>query len=148
MSTAAATTATKERPLTQHEATEIKKKKIWEVATSPRKNMMMMIFMMWMAGNELSIFPIMITGQALYNPISSIIDTHKTFSNLVDTQGDKELEEEISRGKMAFIAHQFVFLALGLVKCYYLGLVPTSAIDWIDHKPYSAAEYAVGFHTQ
>ena len=131
-----------------------------------------------MAGNELSIFPIMITGQALYNPISSIIgmtllslslspgavpffsftpyayhhtthaDTHKTFNNLVDTQGDKELEEEISRGKMAFIAHQFVFLALGLVKCYYLGLVPTSAIDWIDHKPYSAAEYAVGFHTQ
>ena len=35
------------RVVNQHEQMDAKKKKIWELATSPRREMMMMMFMMW-----------------------------------------------------------------------------------------------------
>jgi len=46
--------------------------KAWEVAQSPFKNLLMMGFMMWMAGSTVHLFSIGITFSALWQPISAL----------------------------------------------------------------------------
>ncbi|THG00051.1 hypothetical protein TEA_018112 [Camellia sinensis var. sinensis] len=46
--------------------------KAWEVAQAPFKNLLMMGFMMWMAGNTVHLFSIGITFSALWQPISAL----------------------------------------------------------------------------
>eukprot|EP01059_Diplonema_ambulator_P031066 TRINITY_DN5593_c0_g1_i1.p1 TRINITY_DN5593_c0_g1~~TRINITY_DN5593_c0_g1_i1.p1 ORF type:complete len:168 (+),score=21.47 TRINITY_DN5593_c0_g1_i1:73-504(+) len=128
------------------EQMKVKKRRIWELATSPRKQMGMMMFMMWLSGNDLNIFPIIITAQAVYSPISSIMGAQKLFSKVVDgIDQSTELQEERRNAVITYILHQIVFFAMGLVKCYYLGLVPTHALDWIDHRPFAPVEMSAGF---
>jgi len=52
--------------------------KAWEVAQSPFKNLMMMGFMMWMAGNTVHLFSIGITFSALWQPISALQSVGKS----------------------------------------------------------------------
>eukprot|EP01060_Flectonema_neradi_P015165 TRINITY_DN21844_c0_g1_i1.p1 TRINITY_DN21844_c0_g1~~TRINITY_DN21844_c0_g1_i1.p1 ORF type:complete len:142 (+),score=20.35 TRINITY_DN21844_c0_g1_i1:53-478(+) len=134
------------RVVNQHEQMDAKKKKIWELATSPRKEIMMMMFMMWLAGSDLNIFPIMLVAQAIYSPVNSITVVNTTFSRVVDgIDHSTELQEEVTNAKLFYILHQVVFIAIGLVKCYYMGLVPTNSIDWIDHTPQVPSEIGSGF---
>lgn len=46
--------------------------KAWEVAQAPFKNLIMMGFMMWMAGSTVHLFSIGITFSALWQPISAL----------------------------------------------------------------------------
>lgn len=46
--------------------------KAWEVAQAPFKNLLMMGFMMWMAGSTVHLFSIGITISALWQPISAL----------------------------------------------------------------------------
>ncbi|GKV52133.1 hypothetical protein SLEP1_g58725 [Rubroshorea leprosula] len=46
--------------------------KAWEVAQGPLKNLMMMGFMMWMAGSTVHLFSIGNTFSALWQPISAL----------------------------------------------------------------------------
>ena len=46
--------------------------KAWEVAQAPLKNLLMMGFMMWMAGSTVHLFSIGITFSALWQPISAL----------------------------------------------------------------------------
>lgn len=46
--------------------------KAWEVAQAPFKNLLMMGFMMWMAGSTVHLFSIGITFSALWQPISAL----------------------------------------------------------------------------
>lgn len=50
----------------------IYEQKAWEVAQAPFKNLLMMGFMMWMAGNTVHLFSIGITFSALWQPISAL----------------------------------------------------------------------------
>ena len=50
---------------------QLKLKKAQEVAWSPGKNFMMTAFMLWMSGQGVHIFSIMITFYAVYNPLKS-----------------------------------------------------------------------------
>ncbi|XP_048332281.1 uncharacterized protein LOC107419898 isoform X2 [Ziziphus jujuba] len=49
-----------------------KSQKAWEVAQAPFKNLLMMGFMMWMAGSTVHLFSIGITISALWQPISAL----------------------------------------------------------------------------
>merc|ERR1712087_863039 len=51
--------------------TQLKIKKAKELAWQPAKSFMMTGFMLWMSGNGVHIFSIMITFYAIYNPIKS-----------------------------------------------------------------------------
>ncbi|KAB2598405.1 ER membrane protein complex subunit 4-like [Pyrus ussuriensis x Pyrus communis] len=73
------------------------KKKAWEVAQAPFKNLMMMGFMMWMAGSTMHLFSIGITFSALWQPISALQGVGKgkmtvtlvqslTYSSLISPQ--------------------------------------------------------------
>ena len=45
-----------------------------EVAQGQGKSLMMNMFMMWMAGNSLHIFPIMMVGMAIWTPIGAMMN--------------------------------------------------------------------------
>jgi len=46
--------------------------KAWEVALAPFKNLLMMGFMMWMAGSTVHLFSIGITFSALWQPLHAL----------------------------------------------------------------------------
>lgn len=58
------------------------KQKAWEVAQAPFKNLLMMGFMMWMAGSTVHLFSIGITFSALWQPISALQSVGKSTVSL------------------------------------------------------------------
>eukprot|EP00756_Hemistasia_phaeocysticola_P063680 Hpha_TRINITY_DN7156_c0_g1::TRINITY_DN7156_c0_g1_i1::g.29862::m.29862 len=129
----------------QPEMQAMKRKRIQDMGSSPRKEIGMMLFMMWMSGNELHIFSILITGQALYAPLNNMMNVGKNFERFEkDANSDPVLKSDLQSAKVMYVLHQLAFLALALVKCYYMGLVPTDAVDWVDHEPYRFAETSFG----
>ncbi|KAF8392985.1 hypothetical protein HHK36_021226 [Tetracentron sinense] len=102
-----------------------KSQKAWEVAQAPFKNLMMMGFMMWMAGSTVHLFSIGITFSALWQPISALQGVGKLFQPYKDTKVDTLVP------KLLFIALNLAGLALGVWKLNTLGLLPTHASDWV-----------------
>ncbi|KAF4397002.1 hypothetical protein CsatB_019440 [Cannabis sativa] len=106
-----------------------KSQKAWEVAQAPFKNLMMMGFMMWMAGSTVHLFSIGITFSALWQPISALQGVGKVFEPYKDSKVD------LLAPKLLFIALNLGGLALGVWKLNTLGLLPTHASDWVSSLP-------------
>ncbi|XP_058113996.1 uncharacterized protein LOC131256912 [Magnolia sinica] len=106
-----------------------KAQKAWEVAQAPFKNLLMMGFMMWMAGNTVHLFSIGITFSALWQPISALQGVGKVFEPYKDSRVD------ILPPKLLFIALNLAGLALGVWKLNTLGLLPTHPSDWVSSLP-------------
>ncbi|KAK9210817.1 hypothetical protein WN943_000190 [Citrus x changshan-huyou] len=106
-----------------------KSQKAWEVAQAPFKNLMMMGFMMWMAGSTVHLFSIGITFSALWQPISALQGVGKVFEPYKDSKVD------LLGPKLLFIALNLGGLALGVWKLNTLGLLPTHASDWVSSLP-------------
>ncbi|ELT87332.1 hypothetical protein CAPTEDRAFT_168580 [Capitella teleta] len=98
-------------------------KKSWDVALGPLKQIPMNFFIMWMAGNSISIFPIMMVGMMFIKPIQALIAIQQTFKMI--------------EGRNAFIQRFVYFLGnivgvgLAMYKCQNMGLLPTHASDWL-----------------
>ncbi|KAK3391131.1 hypothetical protein B0H63DRAFT_132486 [Podospora didyma] len=112
---------------TPEEMDTLKLKKAWEVALAPLKGIPMTAIMMYMSGNSLQIFSIMMVFMAFKNPIMGIIGTGVAF---------ERFETETNRGKIiqvkvAYIAMQLVALAMGIWKINSMGLLPTTRSDWL-----------------
>lgn len=98
----------------------LKLKKAWEVALGPVKNLPMTGIMMYMSGNSLQIFSIMMVFMAFKTPIMGIVGTNQAFERFEsDTNRVKMLQV-----KLAYVAMQFVALALGVWKINSMGLLP------------------------
>ena len=98
----------------------LKLKKAWEVALAPLKGIPMTAIMMYMSGNSLQIFSIMMVFMAFKNPIMGILGTGPAF---------ERFETETNRGKIiqvkvAYVAMQLVALAMGIWKINSMGLLP------------------------
>ncbi|XP_027332248.1 ER membrane protein complex subunit 4 isoform X1 [Abrus precatorius] len=106
-----------------------KAQKAWEVAQAPLKNLLMMGFMMWMAGNTVHLFSIGITFSALWQPISALQSVGKIFEPYKDNK------VELLGPKLLFIALNLGGLALGVWKLNSLGLLPTHTSDWVSSLP-------------
>ncbi|KAA3477752.1 ER membrane protein complex subunit 4-like [Gossypium australe] len=139
-----------------------KAQKAWEVAQAPFKNLLMMGFMMWMAGSTVHLFSIGITFSALWQPISALQGVGKGklsydfyFSNAVDSskfhfdfavfEPYKDNKVDLLGPKLLFIALNLGGLALGVWKLNTLGLLPTHASDWVSSlSPAQEVEYSGG----
>lgn len=98
----------------------LKLKKAWEVALGPIKSLPMTGIMMYMSGNSLQIFSIMMVFMAFKNPIMGILSTNQAFERFeTDTNKAKILQV-----KAAYVAMQLVALALGIWKVNSMGLLP------------------------
>lgn len=53
-------------------------KKSWDIALAPLKQIPMNLFIMYMAGNSISIFPIMMVGMLFLSPIKAIFNFNKS----------------------------------------------------------------------
>ncbi|KAL6134152.1 hypothetical protein ACLB2K_059491 [Fragaria x ananassa] len=116
-----------------------KAQKAWEVAQAPFKNLLMMGFMMWMAGSTVHLFSIGITFSALWQPISALQGVGKVFEPYKDRKVD------LLAPKLLFIALNLGGLALGVWKLNTLGLLPTHASDWVSSlPPAQEVEYSGG----
>ncbi|KDN67683.1 hypothetical protein CSUB01_01211 [Colletotrichum sublineola] len=112
---------------TPEEMDTLKVKKAWEVALAPVKNLPMTAIMMYMSGNSLQIFSIMMVVMAFKNPLMGLTAVNQAF---------ERFESETNKGKMlqvklAYVAMQFVALALAIWKVNSMGLLPTTRSDWL-----------------
>merc|ERR1712061_681741 len=90
----------------------------WNAACGPIKGIPMMAFMMWMTGNQIGIFPIMMLGMQLFR-------TLQTFANFKQTTKAFE-KSELKHLQMAlWLFGQMCVLGIAAWKCNSMGLLPT-----------------------
>lgn len=85
----------------------------------------MNLFIMYMAGNSISIFPIMMVGMSLLRPAKAIFTTGATFKTF------ESVAANIAPQKFIFFIGNLVNIGLALYKCHSMGLLPTHASDWL-----------------
>lgn len=105
-------------------------------------------FMLWMAGNGIQIFSIVITVMMLYNPIVAIANSAKgDFLNLIYIHvhlfikilsvfskfelDEKRLISATTAPRLVYVMLQLAILGLGLWKCSSMGLLPNTTSDWL-----------------
>ncbi|GAO16023.1 hypothetical protein UVI_02056020 [Ustilaginoidea virens] len=98
----------------------LKVKKAWEVALAPVKALPMTAIMMYMSGNSLQIFSIMMVFMAFKNPIAGLMATNQAFERF---QSEKNAAQ-IMQTKLVYIAMQLVALGVGVWKVNSMGLLP------------------------
>lgn len=85
----------------------------------------MNLLIMYMAGNSISIFPIMMVGMSLIRPLKAIFTTTQTF------KGFEQINQNIIPQKFIFFIGNLINIGLALYKCHSMGLLPTHASDWL-----------------
>lgn len=112
-------------------------KKSWELALAPIKQVPMNLFIMYMAGNSISIFPIMMVGMLFMRPIQALFALNSTF---------KMVENSNAIGqKLVYMLGNFINIGLALYKCQSMGLLPTHSSDWLAFiEPQARQEYLGG----
>ncbi|GLG96803.1 T-cell activation inhibitor, mitochondrial [Gryllus bimaculatus] len=112
-------------------------KKSWELALGPLKQVPMNLFIMYMAGNSISIFPIMMVGMLIIRPVKALFTMQNTF---------KMIEGSHAAGqKFVYFLGNIVSVALALYKCHSMGLLPSHSSDWLAFvEPQMRMEYSGG----
>ncbi|KAJ4210181.1 hypothetical protein NW767_000452 [Fusarium falciforme] len=98
----------------------LKLKKAWEVALAPVKGLPMTGFMMYMSGNSLQIFSIMMVFMAFKNPLMGLVNTNQALERF-QTENNSA---QILQVKFVYVACQLLALAVGVWKINGMGLLP------------------------
>ncbi|KGQ08304.1 putative membrane protein [Beauveria bassiana D1-5] len=115
------------KPPTHDEMDTLKLKKAWEVALAPVKSLPMTLIMMYMSGNSLQIFSIMMVFMAFKNPIMGLANTNQAFERFqTETNSSKILQT-----KFVYVVMQLAALGVGIWKINGMGLLPTTRSDWL-----------------
>lgn len=105
---------------TEEETSTLKLKKAWEVALAPAKQLPMNAIGMYMSGNSLQMFSIMMVFMLFKAPVQALLNINQTFARF-ETEGKKQ---ELLMVKLAFVACNMLALALGTWKVNAMGLLP------------------------
>ncbi|VVC30589.1 Protein of unknown function DUF1077, TMEM85 [Cinara cedri] len=112
-------------------------KKSWDIALGPLKQVPMNLFIMYMAGNSISIFPIMMVGMLIVRPVTALFSLNTTFKTIEGTQ--------VWGQKFIFFIGNIINIILALYKCQSMGLLPTHPSDWLAFiEPPIRMEYSGG----
>ncbi|KAI9934658.1 hypothetical protein ASPWEDRAFT_648425 [Aspergillus wentii DTO 134E9] len=126
------------------ETDTLKLKKAWEIALAPSKQIPMNAIMMYMSGNSLQIFSIMMVFMLFKGPIQGLINTNTVFTKF-DTEGT---HAKLLGVKAMYVVMQLGLLALGIWKVNAMGLLPTTRSDWLawesERRPLERAYFALG----
>lgn len=109
----------------------------WDISLAPMKQVPMNLFIMYMAGNSISIIPIMMVCMLLVRPIKALMTIKTIFATIEGNQAAIQ--------KFVYFLGNLASLALALYKCQSMGLLPTHSSDWLDflENP-ERVEYASG----
>ncbi|KAI4153578.1 MAG: hypothetical protein LQ340_002224 [Diploschistes diacapsis] len=108
------------KPPTTEETDQLKLKKAWEVAIAPAKSLPMNAVMMYMSGNGLQIFSIMMVFMLFKSPAQALMQTNQAFVRF-DSAGTRG---KLVLVKAVYVLTNLVALALGLWKVNGMGLLP------------------------
>ncbi|KAL9042044.1 MAG: hypothetical protein Q9214_003904 [Letrouitia sp. 1 TL-2023] len=98
----------------------LKIKKSWEVALAPAKALPMNAIMMYMSGNSLQIFSIMMVFMLFKNPIQGILQTNQVFTKYESPR----TKDKMWLVKAVYVLMNLVALGLGIWKVNGMGLLP------------------------
>ena len=120
----------------------LKDKRSWDLALGPIKQVPMNLFIMYMSGNTISIFPIMMVVMMAIRPIKTLFSVNATFKALDNVDGSGGGMANLGQ-KCVFVLGNLVGVALALWKCHGMGLLPTHTSDWLAFAdPVIRAEWA------
>ncbi|KAJ6172530.1 ER membrane protein complex subunit 4 [Penicillium chermesinum] len=105
----------------------LKLKKAWEIAIAPSKSIPMNAIMMYMSGNSLQIFSIMMVFMLFKGPIQGLFNTNAVFAKYETPTTHARLLGV----KAVYVVMQLGLLALGIWKVNAMGLLPTTRSDWL-----------------
>ncbi|KAI4174250.1 MAG: hypothetical protein LQ343_002388 [Gyalolechia ehrenbergii] len=115
------------KPPTPEETDILKIKKSWEVAFAPAKQLPMNAIMMYMSGNSLQVFSIMMVFMLFKNPLQGLLQTNQVFTKY-ETPRTKSKMWAV---KAVYVLMNLVALGLGIWKVNGMGLLPTTRSDWL-----------------
>ena len=98
----------------------LKLKKAWELAIAPAKQLPMNAFGMYMSGNSLQIFSIMMVFMLFKGPITALINIQNVFARF-ESEGTRD---RLILVKLAYVGCNLLALALGIWKINGMGLLP------------------------
>lgn len=127
-----------------HELKEFKKKKMWELATSPAKSILMNIGMSYMSPNDIQVIPIMMLFMLFINTFKEMFTVNVKFQQL-DANIESEIDSyDVNIMKLVYILSCFGNLLVGLWKLNSMGLIPNKSSDWLGWEhPLKSAEIFV-----
>lgn len=111
---------TTRKPPTTEEMETLKLKKAWEIALAPAKQLPMNAIGMYMTGNSLQIFSIMMVFMLFKGPIQALLGIQGTFARF-ESEGKRQ---EMWMVKAAFVGCNLLALGLGVWKVNGMGLLP------------------------
>jgi len=119
-----------------HNDMTLKARRAWDVAMGPAKTIPMNAIMIYMSGNGVQIFSVMITAMLFWQPLKAIVTLNQTFERFEPTGAAKNHPEaSLLTAKATFLALQLVTIALGIYKVNAMGLLPTTTSDWLAFMP-------------
>ncbi|XP_042553572.1 ER membrane protein complex subunit 4-like [Dipodomys spectabilis] len=111
-------------------------KRSWDIALGPLKEIPMNLFIMYMAGNTISIFPTMMVCVMAWRPVQALMAISATFK-MLESSSQKFLQG------LVYLIGNLMGLALAVYKS--MGLLPTHASDWLAFvKPLERMEFSGG----
>ncbi|GAV03250.1 hypothetical protein RvY_13702 [Ramazzottius varieornatus] len=119
------------------DTTGLIEKRSWDIAMAPLKQVPMNFFVMWMSGNAISLFPIMMLVMMFWKPVQAIIGAQSTFKQISGKWAPIQ--------KLVYLFGNVVALSVALYKCHSMGLLPTEPSDWLSfEKPLERTEFLAG----
>ncbi|OWA51202.1 putative ER membrane protein complex subunit 4 [Hypsibius exemplaris] len=117
--------------------TDLIVKRSWDIALAPIKQVPMNLFIMWMSGNAISLFPIMMVVMMFFKPVKAIFSAQSTFKTIEGKYAPLQ--------KLVYLLGNVVALGIALYKCNSMGLLPTEPSDWLSfEKPLERVEFLAG----
>jgi hypothetical protein len=99
----------------------------------------MNLFIMYMSGNTISIFPIMMVVMMAVRPVKTLFSVNATFRALDAAEGSMA---NIGQ-KIVYVLGNLLNIAMAMYKCHSMGLLPTHSSDWLAFAdPVFRAEWA------
>lgn len=125
----------------QSDNSHLMMKKTWEIALGPLKQIPMNLLLMYMSGNSISIFPIMMIGMMLIRTIKALFATNSVFKEnetQLEQQQQQQPRPNSNRNNNVSFFQKFIYMfgnimniLLALYKCQSMGLLPTHSSDWL-----------------
>lgn len=130
------------KPPTQTEHDTLLLKKAWELSFQPAKSIPMNAIMMYMSGNSLQIFSIMMVFMLFKTPIQGLMNTNQAFSRF---ERSDRIHGKLLGVKIVYCVMQLALLAMGVWKVDRMGLLPTTRSDWLAWEGERGWRETVGF---
>ncbi|VDM34778.1 unnamed protein product, partial [Hydatigera taeniaeformis] len=100
---------------TREQDPQLKVKRSWDIALGPLRQIPMNLFIMWMTGNSISIFPIIMVYMMFTRPIQVLFSMQTTLQMIEGEQAPIQC--------LVFILGNLLMVAMAIYKCHNMGLL-------------------------